>query len=200
MRLPTLKCTKLLTTSFSIPTMTSRKLLLLSLLFFLSHNHVAAKCSFTQKILQCNTVSKGAFAVAFAAAAAAPAYGCNTMSSSQWASVGCHNSNSDKATKICAPATWSAVLKLFATAMALTTKILVKSPYNMQQLFSTESGRELMRHELRHIHQQSGISATTFGYRYISAYCDAGCSYANNRYVLLDPRSLFRFCDESLEC
>eukprot|EP00188_Purpureofilum_apyrenoidigerum_P002047 Plantae.Rhodophyta-Purpureofilum_apyrenoidigerum.ctg2219.p1 GENE.Plantae.Rhodophyta-Purpureofilum_apyrenoidigerum.ctg2219~~Plantae.Rhodophyta-Purpureofilum_apyrenoidigerum.ctg2219.p1 ORF type:complete len:215 (-),score=22.36 Plantae.Rhodophyta-Purpureofilum_apyrenoidigerum.ctg2219:724-1368(-) len=143
---------------------------------------VNAKCSLSERIFKCNAASKGAFATAFAAAVSAPAVGCFTMSTTEWESVGCDNPSSHRYTKICAPAKWTPVLKLFATAMALKKKILVKSPYNRSSLFGTATGRALMRHELTHIRQQSGISSFKFGYRYISGYCDAGCSYAKNKY------------------
>lgn len=151
----------------------------------LSISSVTAKCSFSQRLFQCNKASKAAFATAFSVAVAVTAVGCKTLTSSQWSRVGCHNPSSDRSTKICAPAKWSSVLKLFATAIALKKKILVKKPYTVFKLIYTSSGRELMRHELTHIRQQSGISSYKFGYRYITAYCDAGCSYSANRYVSL---------------
>lgn len=154
-----------------------RNVIFALVLLYLSAS-VAAKCSF----FQCNAVSKAAFAAAFSTAVAAPAVGCQTMTADQWNSVGCDNPSTDRFTKICAPARWSSVLRLFATAMALKTKILVRSPNTMTSLFGTPNGRALIRHELTHIRQQSSLSSYAFGYSYISEYCKAGCSYWDNIY------------------
>ena len=153
----------------------------LGLLLLGTIDNVEAGCSFSEKIFVCNKASKAAFAVAFSAAAAAPAIGCKKMTESQWKKVGCDSPRSHKSTKMCAPAKWSGVLKMFATAMSLKKKVLFKKPWTMSKLFNTKSGRSLVRHELAHIRQQRGISSYKFGYRYISGYCKAGCSYSKNR-------------------
>lgn len=157
-------------------------ILLLVLALGCMHTKVSAKCSLAQRIGVCSAIPKAGFASAFSIAVAAPAVGCKTLTRSQWKRVGCDSPASHRSTKICAPAKWTRLLKLFATAMALKKKILVKSPWTISKLINTSSGRKLLRHELAHIRQQSGVGAYKWGYRYISAYCSAGCSYSKNKF------------------
>ena len=137
-------------------------------------------------LAQCNPVSKGAFATAFAAAVAAPVIKsrCQPMSISEWQRVKCEFPPSFRHTRVCAPAVWGGVLGkiINARGMALKTKILIRNGITRAYLFNTSDGRKLLRHELQHIRQQSGVPALKWGYRYISGYCRAGCSYKNNFY------------------
>lgn len=164
--------------------MTTQKICLIVAVSLFSISSVTAACSSFQQVFECSSFSKAIFASFFSSAVAAPARGCRKMTPSQWAEVGCHNPRSHRNTNVCVPTEYGDILQqLGAIAVALKNKILVKDPYNRDTLFNTERGRELMRHELTHIRQQSNIPAYTFGLLYITAYCDAGCSYSANRYV-----------------
>lgn len=132
----------------------------------------------------CNPASKAGFATAFAAAVAAPAPHCRSMTASEWRRVGCNSPSRHRRTRICAPAVWGGVLGkiIKANAMALKTKVIFRKGITRSWLFNTSRGRALVRHELTHIRQQDGVGSYKWGYRYITAYCKVGRSYYKNKF------------------
>lgn len=99
-------------------------LLILALILLLN---TSIACSFIQKITQCNAIAKGAFATAFAAAAAQPPKGCKIMTREQWKKVGCGLPRSLRFTKFCILPKWVPLPNLFqGTVLALKNKIVLK--------------------------------------------------------------------------
>lgn len=151
------------------------------LLFFLTS--VMASCSSFLQGFACSSFSKTLYATA-TTALRVPAQNCKPMTLSEWKKVGCHNPSSDRRTKVCVPSTFVTMFREFGlVATAGKNTIMVGKPFTRKSLFNTQPGQEVMLHELTHVRQHKGFTPYEMAYLYITAFCDAGCSYFANRCV-----------------